>query len=124
MDFRQFSLADWAIIDLGATSHFLVTAAPVADIIPAQNPLPVTTPNRARVHTTYDCNVAILELPEKARSIHIVPGLASHLLVSVVKLCNAGCKVIFTKSTALLSIVAEWYSQGINASESAYGWYL
>ena len=28
---------------------------------------------------------------------HIIPGLASHSLMSVVKLCNAGCEVTFTK---------------------------
>ena len=32
-------------------------------------------------------------LPCGGREAHIVPGLASHSLVSVVKLCNAGCQV-------------------------------
>ena len=32
-------------------------------------------------------------LPCGGREAHIVSGLASHSLVSVVKLCNAGCQV-------------------------------
>jgi hypothetical protein len=32
-----------------------------------------------------------------ARFYHITPGLVSHSLVSVVKLCEAGCKISFTK---------------------------
>jgi hypothetical protein len=36
-------------------------------------------------------------LPAAAQQAHIIPGLASHSLVSVVTLMNAGCKVHFTK---------------------------
>ena len=32
-------------------------------------------------------------MPRGGREAHIVPGLASHSLVSVVKLCNDGCQV-------------------------------
>ena len=39
----------------------------------------------------------LYQLPEKARWTHKIPGLRSHSLVSVVKLCNAGCEVNFTK---------------------------
>ena len=67
------------------------------DIVPAVNPLTVTIPDGSRVQSTHDCKLAIPELPEKARIGHVVPGLASHALVSVIKLCNAGCEVTFTK---------------------------
>ena len=67
------------------------------DIVPAVNPLTVTIPDGSRVQSTHDCKLAIPELPEKAQIGHIVPGLASHSLVSVIKLCNAGCEVTFTK---------------------------
>ena len=97
VDFSQVDLRDWAMLDSGATSNFLVTKAPVVDIVPAVNPLTVTIPDGSRVQSTHDCKLAIPELPEKARIGHIVPGLASHSLVSVIKLCNAGCEVTFTK---------------------------
>jgi len=67
------------------------------DIVPALNPLTVTIPNGSRVQSTHNCKLAIPELPEKAQIGHIVPGLASKSLVSVIKLCNAGCEATFTK---------------------------
>jgi len=67
------------------------------DIVPALNLLTVTIQNGFRVQSMHDCKLAIHELPEKARICHIVPVLASHSLVSVIKLCNSGCGVTFTK---------------------------
>ena len=37
------------------------------------------------------------QLPDKAKHAHILPNLASHSLISVVTLCNAGCEVTFHK---------------------------
>ncbi len=51
----------------------------------------------ARVHSTHTCTLDIPSLPPNARPAHIIPGLASHSLLSVVTLCNAGCTVHFTK---------------------------
>ena len=42
VDFNQVDLKYWIIIDSGATSNFLVTEAPVVDIVPALNPLTMT----------------------------------------------------------------------------------
>ena len=56
VDFSQVDLKDWAILDSGATSNFLVTEAPVVDIVPAVNPLTVIIPDGSRVQSTYDCN--------------------------------------------------------------------
>ena len=96
VDFKLEDLKNWAILDSGATSHFLVTNAPVNDILPAANPLTVQIPNGERVTSTHTCNLDMPHLPEPARQGHIMPGLASHSLLSVTKLCNAGCTVEFT----------------------------
>ena len=49
VDFSQVDLRDWAILDSGATStNFLVTEAPIVDIVPAVNPLTVTIPDGSR----------------------------------------------------------------------------
>jgi hypothetical protein len=42
------------------------------------------------------------DLPTLAHLAHIIPGLASHSLISVVTLCNVGCKVLFTKIGCLI----------------------
>ena len=97
VDINMKSLMDWAIIDSVATSHFLVTTAPITNIIPASNPLTVKLPAGACVPSTHTCTLTLPQLPTRAREGHIIPGLASHSLMSVVKLCNSGCEVTFTK---------------------------
>ena len=84
----------WAILDSGASSHFLLSAAPVHDKEIATNPLHIKLPDGTTIKSSHTANIALPQLPQMARLAHIVPGLASHSLVSVVKLCNAGCKVV------------------------------
>ena len=91
------SIKDWTVLDSGATSHFLVTAASITNITPASNPHTVKLPDGACVSSTHKCTLTLPQIPTIAREGHIIPGLASHSLVSVVKLCNAGCEVTFTK---------------------------
>ena len=91
------NIKEWAILDSGATSHFLVTGAPTSGMTIATNPISVTIPDGSQVQSTHTCTVAIPELPDAARIGHIIPGLASHSLLSVVKLCNAGCEVSCSK---------------------------
>ena len=97
VDFDIENIREWSILDLAATSHFLVVDAPVNDVTTAESPINVKQPDGACVSSTHTCNLRIPNLPPAARLAHIIPGLASHLLVSVVRLCNAGCKVTFTK---------------------------
>ena len=91
------NIKEWAILDSGATSHFLVLEAPTRHTEVATNPLIVRLPDGARVKSTHTCELELSQLPPEARIGHIVLGLASHSLLSVVKLSNAGCTVEFTK---------------------------
>ncbi len=87
----------WAILDSGATSHFLTTAAPMTNMRPTSKPIIARLPNGECVHSTHTCTLDIPALPASAQYTHIIPGLASHSLISIVILCNAGCNVVFTK---------------------------
>jgi hypothetical protein len=49
------------------------------------------------VQSTHTCTLDLPNLPAGARAAHIITGLASHSLLSVVTMCNAGCTVTFTK---------------------------
>jgi len=86
-----------AIADSGATSHFLMTAAPVTDQAIATTPLRVKLPNGTILHSSHTCMLDLPALPPQARKGHIIPGLANHSLISIVQLCKAGCKVLFEK---------------------------
>ena len=71
--------------------------APKSSVSPSNNPLRVVLPNGDTVQSTHTCTLALPQLPAKARCGHIIPGLAAYSLLSVVKLCDAGCDVTFTK---------------------------
>ena len=87
------NLQNWAILDSGASSHFLLSTAPILNKMVADRPLAVKLPNGNTVRSSHIAELDLSLLPRGGREAHIVPGLAYHSLVSVVKLCNAGCQV-------------------------------
>jgi hypothetical protein len=87
----------WAILNSGATCHFLTTATPMTNMRPTNKPIIARLPNGKCIHSTQTCTLDIPALPALAQQAHIIPGLAAHSLISVVTLCNAGCNVAFTK---------------------------
>ncbi len=91
------TIRSWAILDSGATSHFLTTNAPASNIIPATVPLIARLLNGGKVQSTHTCTLDLPELPAGARAAHIIPRLASHSLLSFITICNSGCMVTFTK---------------------------
>ncbi len=91
------NIRNWAILDSGATRHFLTTDAPAINIIPATVPLITQLPNGDKVQSTHTCTLDLPNLPPGAQAAHITPGLASHSLLSVVTMYNAGCTLTFTK---------------------------
>ena len=93
INFNLEDIRNWAILDSGATSHFLVPDAPTINVQPALNPLHVTMPDGNSVSSTHTCELDLPQLPKQARLGHIIPGLSKHSLLSVIKLCNAGCQV-------------------------------
>ncbi len=87
----------WAILVSSATSNFLTTGAHVTNIQPTQAPIVARLPNGDKVRYRHTGTLNLPGLPSAARLAHIIPGLVSHSLISVVTLCNAGCDVLFTK---------------------------
>ena len=59
----------------------------------ANVPLTVTLTNGSVVRSSHIAELDLPQLPGAGREAHIVPGLALHSLVSVVKLCKTGCEV-------------------------------
>ena len=52
-------------------------------------------PNGDQMNSTHECDINWPLLPQRARGGHIIPALSQHLLLSVVKWCESGCKVTF-----------------------------
>ena len=84
----------WAILDPGASRHFLIVGAPLLHKRKASNPIMVTVANGERVQSTHDGALDIPGLPPGARYAHVIPGI-KHSLLSIVRLCNAGCEIVF-----------------------------
>jgi hypothetical protein len=73
-----------------------MTNAPATNILPTTMPIITCLPNGERVHSTHTCTLDLPLLPPSAQLAHMIPGLASHSLLSVVTMCNAGCTITFT----------------------------
>jgi hypothetical protein len=84
-------------------SHFLATNAPAINILLAAVPLIACLPNGDKVQSTHTCTLNLPDLPAGAQAAHVIHSLASHLLLSVVTMCNAGCTVTFTKINCTIS---------------------
>ena len=89
MDINLKNIREWAILDSGVSSHFLVVGVPVTNKQVAVNPISVTLPDGDQVHSTHIGNLDMPQLPKSARVCHIIPDLASYSLILVVKLCEA-----------------------------------
>ena len=95
INFNLEDIKQWAILDSGATSHFLCTDAEAKDVRPTNDPITVTIPDGTKLTSTHTRELDLPNLPKAARTGHILPGMSAYSLISVVTLCNAGCRVTF-----------------------------
>jgi hypothetical protein len=66
-------------------------------------PLIAHLPNSDKVQSTHTCTLDLPDLSAGAQVVQVVSSLASHSLLSVVTMCNAGCTVTFTKIICTIS---------------------
>lgn len=93
------------VADTGATGHFFTQEAadqyihcaiPLKNIKNVNDGIAVKLPNGDIMYSTKQANLDIdANLPKDATVAHIFPHLASGSLLSVGKLCDAGCTAIF-----------------------------
>ena len=76
------NVQEWAILDSGATSHSLVSAAPMSNVQQTMTPLTVKLPDGVYIKSSATCRLALVPgLPSKAREAHITPDLTSFTIV-------------------------------------------
>jgi hypothetical protein len=90
------------MLDSGTTDHFIAVNASVKNIAPTSNQLNVTIPDGSIIKSTHECDIDWPELPKNACRGHIIPKLARQSLLLVVKLCNAGCTVVFHQNCCII----------------------
>ena len=84
-----------AIIDSGATGHFILPGSPIKNINPETRPLVIHLPDGMTLQYTHTGNLYTPWIPKAATQEHVVPGLSHTSLVSINMVCDAGCKVSY-----------------------------
>jgi hypothetical protein len=96
---NAITIATWqAIADMGATSIFVMERMPIHNLRPAIHPLTINLLDGSKVKSTHTCNITIPGLPTVLVG-HVVPKLAIATLIRIRVLCDAGCEVMFTKTS-------------------------
>ena len=85
----------YGILDSGTTDHFISVQASVKNVRPTKNAINVRIPNVEQMNSTHECDIDWPLLPQRAHGGHIIPALSQHSLLSVIKLCESGCRVTF-----------------------------
>ena len=91
-------IATHAIVDTGATAHYINAQAPCTNKRTLQNPTIVGLPNGNHLLGTEEADLK-LNLPEQARKATIFQKMTKMSLLSVGALCDANMTAIFNKNT-------------------------
>jgi hypothetical protein len=93
-----------AIADTGASGHYIRSNNPHIRTYGIKTPILVGLPNGAVLQSTSTtCKLALPQLPDNAREAHILPGLTHSSLVSIGKLCDAGCQATFDETKVVIT---------------------
>ena len=106
------------LLDSGATDHFLIVQSQVLNQRPTKNPVTVVIPDASKCKSTEECDIDWKMLPQSAREGHIIPSLKTHALISVVKLCDAGCQVLFKHNCCLVTYNNKIITYGIRCPQT------
>ena len=88
------------IADTGASDHFFEfahTDLPIINVRPTTDGISVLIPNGDHMLSTHTAELDLPHLPHQAKQVHLFPSLASGSLLSIGKLCDAGCYAVFVK---------------------------
>ena len=66
---------------------------------------PILTPNGPIAASTYEGEMAWLDIPEAARKVHRVPDCADQVLISMDVFCDSGFEAHYTASTVTITTV-------------------
>ena len=93
------------IPDTGSTGHFFALQTPhLLNRRKAHTPLQVSLPDGSTMSSTHIAELHLPQLPKKARTVHLFPALNNTSLLSIGKLCDAGCQATFTADAVTISL--------------------
>ena len=110
-------------MDSGTTDHFLRITSSHKNVRESKYPIKITIPYGNNMHSNKECDIYWPMLPPGACIGRLVPTLKQQALISVVKLCNAGCKVIFQHDCCIVMYREKSYFMEYDVQEQDCGWY-
>ena len=113
---------NYGILDSGATDIYLKESAPIQAINYNHVPIRVTIPNGKSMISSASATLPIPQLPKEALSGYIIPGL-NKSLISVTKLCAAGCNVLFSDDECIVMFNGNELWQGKKHDKNGL-WYV
>ena len=89
--------------DIGSTSIYLLSTAPILNKKAPTRPIIVRTVVGSTFKNSHECNILVKFIPTEPRTGHILPGLQRHYPVSIAPLWGTGCKVLFTNEDLMVT---------------------
>ena len=108
------------IADTGATGHYASTdfimintsLSPIINIKQTDNPISVQLPDNHHIKSTHTANLDIPSLPLEATEAHLFPDLGATSLLSIGKLCDAGCEAKFRATDCIITFMGDVILKG------------
>ena len=100
------------IADTAASGHYLKAESPRELVSLPVAPIQVKQPNVQILHSTKVCRLELATLSEEAREAQTPPGLSHISLMSIGKLCDAGCESSFNQNNMVVTEDEEVLLQG------------
>eukprot|EP00804_Cyclotella_cryptica_P024534 CCRYP_014646-RA/>CCRYP_014646-RA protein AED:0.43 eAED:0.43 QI:0/0/0/1/0/0/2/0/172 len=86
---------NYTIVDSCASDNYLTPTANIKSKASLHQPIQVTLPDKSTLRSSHTCQLD-LPLPQPTKQGYILPGMKNHSLISATKICDAGCKVVFS----------------------------
>ena len=65
-----------------------------------------------KIQSNISCKILLTQLTAKGMEIHLLPGLSHRYIISIEKICDAGCKTIFDKHTVTIKRMKRMITKG------------
>ena len=113
----------YAILYSGATDNFLIDSADVKNKQAEHVPINVTLPDKTKILSSHKFYLNLPNIPVPDNEAYILPGMKYHSLITVTKLCEAGCSVTFGKTECIVSKNGKELIRGTNSTDN-WLWYI
>lgn len=116
--------------DTGSTGHYIpcdtiaIDNELIINIKPAVTPIQVSMPDEAIIQSTHTCNLDIPNLPTEATEGHLFPEMGPVALLSIGKLCDAGCEAIFREHECTITFMGDTILTGTRNQQTDKLWHI